>query len=294
MMQKIVELSVMDWQFSADPMQQKSALDALENGSVLLLPQLPFRLSPQEKALLTSVEGSAKNISWDPARGVRGNDGATRRDPAALQTMLSRYAASTQSLLQALLPAYRGALRPGKTSFRPVEISGRKTSWRKDDTRLHVDSFPSSPNQGKRILRVFTNINPDGVARVWKLGAPFEEVARRFLPKVAKPLFGSAALMQLLKITKSRRSPYDHYMLHLHDGMKADLAYQAHQHECDPTLYRFLPGQTWIVYTDLVSHAALSGQHALEQTFMLPVEAMGQQLRSPLAVLERQLGARLA
>src|SRR5471030_2858434 len=290
MMQKIVELSVMDWQFSADPMQQKSALDALENGSVLLLPQLPFRLSPQEKALLTSVEGSAKNISWDPARGVRGNDGATRRDPAALQTMLSRYAASTQSLLQALLPAYRGALRPGKTSFRPVEISGRKTSWRKDDTRLHVDSFPSSPNQGKRILRVFTNVNPDGVSRVWKLGAPFEDVARRFLPKVAKPAFGSAALLQLLKITKSRRSAYDHYMLHLHDGMKADLAYQA---AADPTLYQFAPGQTWIVYTDQVSHAALSGQHALEQTFMLPVEAMGQQLRSPLAVLERQLGARL-
>src|SRR5471030_623343 len=279
MMQKIVELPVMDWQFAADPMQQKSALDALENGSVLLLPQLPFRLSPEEKALLTSVEGSAKNIGWDPA---------------ALQAMLGRYAASTQSLLQALLPAYRGALRQGKTSFRPVEISGRKTSWRKDDTRLHVDSFPSSPNQGKRILRVFTNINPDGVARVWKLGAPFEEVARRFLPNVARPVFGSAALMQLLKITKSRRSPYDHYMLHLHDGMKADLAYQAHQHECDPTLYRFLPGQTWIVYTDLVSHAALSGQYTLEQTFMLPVEAMGQQLRSPLAVLERQLGARLA
>src|SRR5471030_162183 len=101
MMQKIVELPVMDWQFAADPMQQKSALDALENGSVLLLPQLPFRLSPEEKALLTSVEGSAKNIGWDPARGVRGNDGATRRDPAALQAMLGRYAASTQSLLQA-------------------------------------------------------------------------------------------------------------------------------------------------------------------------------------------------
>jgi hypothetical protein len=208
----------------------------------------------------------------------------------ALQAMLSRYAASTRSLLHGLLPAYRSQLQQGKTSFRPVEIHGRKTSWRKDDTRLHVDSFPSSPNQGKRILRVFTNVNPDGVARVWKLGAPFEDVARRFLPSVSKPAFGSAALMQMLKITKSRRSPYDHYMLHLHDGMKADLAYQA---EADQTLYQFAPGQTWIVYTDLVSHAALSGQHALEQTFMLPVEAMGQQLRSPLAMLERQLGARL-
>jgi len=289
-MQKIVELPVRDWQSACDPLHQESALDALESGSVLLLPQLSFSLNPDEKALLTSVEGSAKNISWDPARGVRGNDGATRRDPAALQAMLSRYAASTRSLLDALLPAYRSALQQAKTSFRPVEISGRKTSWRKDDTRLHVDSFPSSPNQGKRILRVFTNINPDGVPRVWKLGAPFEDVARRFLPSVRKPAFGSAALLRMLGITKSRRSPYDHYMLRLHDGMKADLGYQA---EADQTLYRFWPGQTWIVYTDLVSHAALSGQHALEQTFMLPVEAMGRQLRSPLAVLERQLGAGL-
>src|SRR5471032_244919 len=201
MMQKIVELSVMDWQFSADPMQQKSALDALENGSVLLLPQLPFRLSPEEKALLTSVEGSAKNISWDPARGVRGNDGATRRDPAALQTMLSRYAASTQSLLQALLPAYRGALRPGKTSFRPVEISGRKTSWRKDDTRLHVDSFPSMPTHGRRILRVFSNINPDGRPRVWRLGESFDNIARRFWPTLRSPGWAKSLLMYLLRVT---------------------------------------------------------------------------------------------
>lgn len=289
-MKKIVEISVTDWTAAADSALQEAALDALEGGSVLLLPQLPFMLSPRESTLLTSVEGSAKNISWDAARGVRGNDGGGR-DPEALASLLSRYAASTRSLLDTLLPAYRDALEQGKTSFRPVEISGRKTSWRKDDTRLHVDSFPSSPNQGKRILRVFTNINPYGVARVWKLGAPFEEVARRFLPLAPKPLFGSAALMRMLKITKSRRSPYDHYMLRLHDGMKADLAYQA---EADDTLYRFAPGQTWIVYTDQVSHAALSGQHALEQTFMLPVAAMGQRLHSPLAVLERQLGARLS
>lgn len=288
-MKKIVEIPVTDWSSAGAPAFQESALDALEAGSVLVLPQLPFILNPAEKTLLTSVEGSAKNISWDARRGVRGNDGGGR-DPEALRSLLSRYAASTRSLLDGLLPAYRDALEPGKTSFRPVEIQGRKTSWRKDDTRLHVDSFPSSPNQGRRILRVFTNINPDGVARVWKLGAPFEEVARRFLPSVRKPWPGSAALMQMLKVTKSRRSAYDHYMLRLHDGMKADLAYQA---EADDTLYAFAPGQTWIVYTDLVSHAALSGQHALEQTFMLPVAAMGQQRRSPLAMLERQLGARL-
>ena len=59
-------------------------------------------------------------------------------------------------------------------------------SWRADDRRLHVDAFPSRPNYGERILRVFTNVNPDGEPRVWRVGEPFEAVARRFLPR-AKP-----------------------------------------------------------------------------------------------------------
>jgi Protein of unknown function (DUF2843). len=37
---------------------------------------------------------------------------------------------------------------------------------------------------------------------------------------------GSAWLLNLLHVTKSPRSEYDHLMLNLHDGMKADLDYQ--------------------------------------------------------------------
>ena len=30
------------------------------------------------------------------------------------------------------------------TFFRPAEVAGRLTTWRKDDTRLHIDAFPAS------------------------------------------------------------------------------------------------------------------------------------------------------
>ena len=148
-------------------------------------------------------------------------------DLRALTGMLARFSRQASALVDRLLAAYRGRVEVGRASFRPVEIAGRTTSWRKDDTRLHIDSFPASPVQGRRILRVFTNVNPEGRARSWRVGEPFDAVARRFAPLLRAPLAGSAALLRWLRVTKSRRSPYDAMMLQLHDRMKADEAYQA-------------------------------------------------------------------
>ena len=49
---------------------------------------------------------------------------------------------------------------------------------------------------------------------------------------------------------------------------------------------RFAPGTTWICYSDQVMHAASSGQFMLEQTTHLPLSALYEPERSPLAVLE--------
>ncbi|MDN2673499.1 MULTISPECIES: Kdo hydroxylase family protein [unclassified Janthinobacterium] len=291
-MSKLIDISLDQWDASGSPAQQAAALQALEDGHVLLLPRLGFVLYPEEHGLLNGAAGSAsgaKNISWDPARGVRGQGDAC--DAALLAALMQRYARQTRSLLAGLLPSYQAHLQQGKGSFRPVEIAGRVTSWRKDDTRLHIDSFPSSPTQGRRILRVFTNIHPRDAPRVWKLGPPFEQVAQHFLPVAQRPQPVLATLLQWLRITKSRRTAYDHYMLQLHDAMKADLAYQA---QVEQHTHAFAPGQTWIIFSDAVSHAALRGQHALEQTWLLPVRAMAAPDKSPLAILERQLQRPLA
>jgi hypothetical protein len=190
-------------------------------------------------------------------------------------------------MVEALLPDYRTRVERARTSFRPVEIAGRATSWRQDDTRLHVDSFPATPVQGRRILRVFSNVNPEARARVWRIGEGFDDVARRFAPRLRMPLAGSAAVLRLLRLTKSRRSAYDALMLQLHDAMKADAGYQA---DASHTTMEFPAGSTWMAFTDAVSHAATAGQFQLEQTFLLPVDAMREPERSPLRILERLKG----
>jgi hypothetical protein len=171
-----------------------------------------------------------------------------------------------------------------RASFRPAEIAGRQTTWRHDDTRLHIDSFPATPVQGRRILRVFTNVNPDGKSRCWRIGEPFERVAERFGGRLRIPLPLTGAVLKFVGVTKSRRSAYDALMLQLHDRMKADTEYQANASQ---TPVDFPAGSTWIAFTDCVSHAAMSGQYQLEQTFLLPVGAMLDPERSPLRILER-------
>jgi len=49
----------------------------------------------------------------------------------------------------------------------------------------------------------------------------------------------------------------------------------------------FAPGTTWLCFSDQVMHAAVSGQFMLEQTIHLPVSALYDPTRAPLAILER-------
>jgi hypothetical protein len=73
--------------------------------------------------------------------------------------------------------------------------------------------------------------------------------------------------------------------------MKADAEFQTQPPQ---TAIDFPAGSTWMAFTDQVSHAAMAGQYQLEQTFLLPVTAMEEPDRSPLRVLERISGRRLA
>lgn len=167
---------------------------------------------------------------------------------------------------------------------------GSPSSWRKDDTRLHVDAFPSNPMQGTRLLRVFCNINPNGEPRTWRVGEPFEAHAKRYLPQIARPLPSSAWLLEKTGITKRRRTEYDHLMLQLHDRAKADAEFQ---NESPQALVEFAPGTTWVVFSDQVLHAAVGGQHMMEQTFYLAVADQQQPEASPRGTLERLLSREL-
>jgi hypothetical protein len=209
---------------------------------------------------------------------------------SGLAGLIRRYSEQATDLITRMFPRYREYLKQARTSFRPGLVTGAPRSWRKDDSRLHVDAFPSRPNHGERILRVFCNVSPSE-DRVWRVGESFEAVARRFLPGVRRQIPGEARWLSALHVTKGLRSPYDHLMLGLHDGAKADLAYQAN---CAQQVVRFAPGTTWLCFSDQLMHAAVSGQYMLEQTIDLPLAALYDRERSPLAILERLCGRELA
>lgn len=264
---------------------------ALEAGKVLFFPQLRFELTPDETRLLRADvrDEKSRNISLRND-GVLAGAAVQGEEQARLAAMIGRFRAQACALIDAIAPAYKPALRLAPTSFRPTQVESRTQSWRADDRRLHVDAFPSRPNRGERILRVFTNLNPNGEPRVWRVGEAFEDIARRFVPRAKPYVAWQAKALKALHVTKSLRTEYDHLMLQLHDGMKGDVDYQRNSPQ---VTMPFPPGSTWVCYSDQASHAVMSGQFMMEQTLHLPAEAQVDPTASPLAILERLAGRSL-
>jgi hypothetical protein len=279
------------WSGPFDPSMCGRALAELEAGRLLLFPKLDFALDPSELAGVRAAaaevaeQPAGKNVSYDPATGACKAGPLSEALAAPLAEPLARYARLAQALVSGLCPGYAPGLEMARTSFRPVEIEGRDLSWRKDDRRLHVDAFPSRPLRGRRILRVFSNANPSGKPRRWRLGEPFEVHARRFLPRLPRPSRSRALILARLGLTRGTQAPYDQLMLALHDASKRDDAYQAAPP--DAQVQDFPAGSTWIVYTDQTPHAALAGSCAFEQTFYVDPEVMADPDSAPLAVLQR-------
>ena len=263
----------------------------LETEGLIILPDRPFLLAADEVALLSPVLSNhrAKNISLAGAGVVRGA-AAGAPSHAALTALMERYGRWAEALIHQLAPRYSAELRRGRTSFRTRSVNEPAASARKDDRRLHVDAFASQPTGGRRILRVFSNINPEGQPRIWQVGEPFEAYAGRWLHHVRRPWPGETWALHRLGITKTKRTPYDVLMLALHDAAKLDDSYQRTAPRREVA---FPAGASWMVFTDSVVHAAIAGQYALEQTFYLPPAAMAVPAVSPARILERLVGEAL-
>ena len=289
-MERLVTYDFTSWTPSIN--QDEDIADHLEQGKVILFPYLPFELTADEKNLLDPhlVSGERKNITYTPESPHLA--GLARMEhEITLKNLMARFSQATTALIKTLFPLYAQDLGVARTTFRPVKLDGRLQSLTKDDSRLHVDAFPASPTQGKRILRVFSNINPQGVPRTWRVGEAFTKVAKSFPVHLHPLLEPKHTLLNLFGITKTRRTLYDHVMLSIHDEMKLNEDYQL---SADSELFELPAQSTWIVFTDQASHAALGGQHMLEQSFNLPIHALKHPHQSPLRVLEKKLSRKLA
>lgn len=285
MTSQIVEIDFIDW---AEAHSRPEWTAAVEAGKVLYFPRLGFAVQPEEQALLRedTLAPKSRNVSLG-ADGVLKGAAGSAQDQQALAAMVGRFRQQALQLVDDLLPEYKGQLRVAPTSFRPKQVETRAQSVRADDQRMHVDAFPSRPSYGERLLRVFTNLNPHGVPRVWRVGEDFETIARRFLPQAKPYRPWQAKLLNAVHATKSLRSEYDHLMLQLHDLMKFDEQYQKNGTQ---VTVPFPPGSVWVCFSDQATHAVMSGQFMMEQTLYLPPGKEVDPQASPLAILTRLMG----
>ena len=274
----------------------------LERGNVLFFPQTPFALSEDERDVLrsTSLTGGSlhKNIAYRPASDkVTGFDKSLAHDSAKLREVLRAYSQRVLGLLRTFLPRYMEGCRVDFASFRPQEEEGRELPTKKRNDLLHVDAFPTRPTKGDLILRVFTNINKTK-PRVWLTSDPFEPLARRYareagLPDIAGQSGGHwwSNVLRAIGLPVADRSAYDRFRLGFHDYLKFNRDYQR---DCAKYRFEFPPDSTWMVFTDIVPHAVLSGQHALEQTVIVRREALAARQHAPIEILEALCGRPLA
>ena len=288
------------WRAEADKSERAAGYcERLESGQVLFFDHIPFDLPAAHQDFLLSQRqtGSTfhKNISYRPKqKTIRGLSSGS--DGARLREIMENYSNEVTGFVADFLRPYHGKLELDFASFRPLEEKGRDLPFKKRNDLLHVDSFPTRPTRGARILRVFTNINPTE-SRVWNIAEPFDLLAERYAEKADLRKFASKKSSNLARVLNrvglpvGAHSAYDKFMLHFHDYLKANEDFQAN---CDKVRLEFPPGSTWLVYTDGVPHAALSGKFALEHTYIVPVSALVAESKAPISVLENLSGKKLS
>lgn len=276
--------------------------EQLEAGNILFFARTPIELPEEDYSFLMSQRqteaGYHKNIAYRPSSDVvtgmaRGSDEETMR------RVMRHFSRQAAQLVSRMFARYAAGWRIDFASFRPFEEEGRNLSLHARNDRLHVDAFPTRPTHGDRILRFFVNLNPER-PRVWLTGDGFNELAARFAGEAglvrigrrrASPLGRQLARFgRTLHLPQARRSAYDEAMHQFHNFLKEN---EEFQRTCTKQRWEFPPRSSWLVFTDMVSHAVLSGQMALEQTFIIPRRSMLHPEQAPAAVLERLAGVPL-
>jgi len=293
------------WAPPADPAKRsRQCCEYLEAGKVLFMDRIPYLFPPTDREFLLSQKQSEsrlhKNVSYRPVQDVLRGAAGEAAEQKRLHDIMRRYSAAVTSFLERLLTPYAAHWALDYASYRPEEEQGRDLPVHKRNDLLHVDSFPTRPMHGRRILRCFTNINPTA-PRVWNTTDEFTVLAQKFAADAGLAGFaakGSPRSNPLVRSVKKMfgmkggdHSAYDRFMLHFHDYLKEKTEFQQN---CPKTRIDFPPGSTWICFTDSVPHAVLSGQYALEQTFIIGLRGLVTPERAPIRVLEKIAGVPLA
>jgi hypothetical protein len=277
--------------------------ERLERGEVIYFPQAPFPLpsgADHEFLLRQQLGGSVhKNISYDPATGrVGGCSRSSTEEAERLRGLFASFSRTTTEWLTRTLPRYSHGWQLDRISYRPEEEATRRLRHLARNDLLHVDAFPGRPSQGRRILRVFANVNPSE-PRIWVTSSPFAALLEQYGEAAGLPGRTGAewlsqlreGVVRLFRPGKAKRSVYDAFMLRFHDYLKRNEGFQ----ERGPKrLWTFPPGSGWLAFTDTCSHSVLRGRYALEHSYFVSPNVLALPAESPTALLDKASGGRKA
>ena len=275
----------------------------LEDGEILFFPRSPIQLADEDISFLLDQKqvkaGYRKNIAYKPQRNVvSGATSASPQDSRRLLEVMRTFTRSVTRFLESFLSPYAPGWNVDYASFRPQQEEGRRVKFKARNDLLHVDAFPTRPTRGDRIFRFFLNINPVE-SRRWVTSDTFERLLGTYVGTPEMPFPAAQEGIhsrwsrhlsrwgKALGLPLAAPSRYDDFMLRLHDHLKANRKFQ--QAEARYRL-EFPPGSSWMVFTDFVPHAALSGQFALEQTLVIGRRSMLQPEKAPICLLEKASG----
>lgn len=281
--------------------------EQLEAGNIIHFPECPIEL-PDEAELNQLREQlpkqlKLKNVSYHPEAGsVRGLD-ADSPIGDMVKRVLVNHSDRVTGFLQAQLPdLFRNALI-GTCSCRPMEEQGRNLKAHASNELIHIDAGAYGATNGDRILRFFVNYNTTE-DRVWATRGAFPELLEQYRHDAGLDDIDAAALRKgalghvrsgLLKsidklgLPVSRAldsSPYDRAMRKFHNFMKDTPSFQSDAQ--GRIEMRFKPMSAWMVLTDMVSHACLSGQHCFNYTALIPLEDCQHPELAPYNILAGQ------
>jgi len=240
-----------------------------------------------------------KNVSYHPESDLLHG---VKDDPALRERayrVLKAHSVNVESFLRATIPALTEGWTVGTSSFRPVQEKGRNLDPHASNELVHVDAGAYGATHGDHILRFFVNVNPRE-DRVWATKGAFPYLFERYgaaagiagahsLERGALDSVRTGLLKGLVKLGVKEAmivdsSPYDRLMRRFHNYMKDTPAFQSttegHRE------FRFKPFQAWMVFTDRVSHACLSGQHAFVDTFVVRLGSCRLPQMAPINILK--------
>jgi 3-deoxy-D-manno-oct-2-ulosonic acid (Kdo) hydroxylase len=281
---------------------QDSLSRELEHGRIVFFPECPLPLPGEEDLAFLRTELPAllarKNASYYPTAhrlvGLTGERPVQER----VKGLLREHSRHVVGFLTRAMPELTRGWRVGTTSFRPAEVRGRRIKPHADDRLVHVDAGAYGATHGSRILRFFVNVNPTQ-DRIWLSKGTFAELFPRHAraaglegagPVADGPLgrawsgaLGAAArLFPMVRVIDT--STYDRRMRRFHNYMKDDPSFRDSQEGVQR--FAFPPLSAWMVFTDSVSHACIEGQHALVDTFLIPLANCQVHAQTPWHVMQ--------